>query len=103
MSDRYEGKPFLRLLDSYVLAAIGRLDDANAQWLVSAEPHFRATYGHEGTWQNIVEKRMQFPAGMQSAILETWLKGRERYTQATGEEPDPVQFAHTFVDTNFPH
>ena len=103
MSDRYEGKPFLRLLDSYVLDAIDKLDDANAKWLVEAEPYFRETFGGSGSWQDIVAQRMQFPEGMQSAIAETWQKGRVRFVEQNGHEPEPVQFAHMFVDQNFPH
>ena len=103
MSDRYEGKPFLRLLDSYVLAVIGHLDEANEEWLVAAEPHFRATFGEQGSWREIVASRMQFPQGMDAAIAETWDKGRQKFCEQAGEEPDPVQFTHMFVDTNFPH
>lgn len=103
MSDRYEGKPFLRLLDSYVLDAIDRLDEANAKWLVEAEPYFRETFGGSGSWQDIVAQRMQFPEGMQSAIAETWQKGRVRFVEQNGHEPEPVRFAHMFVDQNFPH
>lgn len=103
MSDRYDGKPFLRLLDSYVLAAIGALDQANADWLTQAEPYFRETFGGAGTWREIVAGRMQFPAGMEAAIVNVWETGRAQFLEQTGEEPDAVQFAHTFVDTNFPN
>lgn len=103
MTDRYDGKPFLRLLDSYVLDAIGHLDEANAKWLVEAEPHFRATFGEDGSWREIVEKRMQFPVGMQAAILDVWTKGQAKFRAAAGEDPDPVLFTYEFVDTKFPH
>lgn len=103
MSDRYADKPFLRLLDSYVLAAIGALDQANRDWLTQAEPFFRETYGEEGSWREIVARRMQFPEGMEAAIADVWQKGRIRFRQQSGEEPDPVQFAQMFVDRNFPH
>lgn len=103
MTDRYEGKPFLRLLDSYVLHAIGALDEANAKWLTDAEPHFRATFGEEGSWREIVEKRMQFPEGMPAAILDVWTKGKAKFLATSGEEPDPVLFTYEFVDTKFPH
>ena len=103
MTDRYEGKPFLRLLDSYVLDAIGKLDEANAKWLVEAEPYFRETFGGTGSWRDIVAQRMQFPEGMQPAIVEMWDKGRARFIAENGHEPEPVQFAHMFVDQNFPH
>lgn len=103
MTNRYEGKPFLRLVDSYVIDAVGALDEANARWLTDAEPHFRATFGEEGSWREIVEKRMQFPDGMPAAILDVWTKGKAKFLAASGEEPDPVQFAHEFVDKNFPY
>ena len=103
MSDRYEGKPFLRLLDFYILDTIGALDDANRNWLIGAEPYFRETFGGTGGWRNIVASRMQFPDGIDAAIVETWEKGRVKFREHTGEEPDPVNFAHHFVDSNFPH
>lgn len=103
MTTRYEGKPFLRLLDSYVLDAIGHLDDANAKWLAAAEPNFRHDFGGEGGWRDIVRQRVNLPDGFDAAVRETWEKGRQRYRENMGEEPDPVAFANTFVDHNFPH
>lgn len=103
MSDRYEGKPFLRLLDSYVLDAIGHLDAANIKWLSEAEPHFRAIFGAEGSWKDIVATRMQFPEGMEASIVEIWQKGSAKFREETGTEPSPVTFTYEFVDTNFPH
>ena len=103
MTDRYDGKPFLRLLDSYVMDAIGHLDEANEKWLTEAEPHFRHTFGEQGTWREIVEARMQFPAGMPAAIRELWDKGRVQAAVANGVEPTPGQFTRQFVDSNFPH
>ncbi|MXO58318.1 hypothetical protein GRI89_02005 [Altererythrobacter salegens] len=102
MTDRYEGKPFLRLLDSYVLDAIGHLDEAHATWLIAAEPNFRHDFGETGGWREIVEARMQFPPGMAAAIRELWDKGRAK-AQAAGIEPQPGHFVVQFVDTNFPH
>lgn len=102
MTARYDGKPFLRLLDSYVLDAIGHLDAANRQWLKDSEPHLRATYGGEGSWQDVVAAQMQFPAGLPDAIRELWENGRARFIAAGEGEPDPVQFAYTFVDSKFP-
>ena len=103
MSDRYEGKPFLRLLDSYVLDTIGALDAANAKWLSEAEPFFRQTFEAQGSWREIVVQRMQFPDGMDAAIVEMWEKGSAKFREANAAEPDPVQFTHMFVDKNFPH
>lgn len=103
MSDRYQGKPFLKLLDSYVLSAIGQLDAPTEAWLTENHAYFESIFGVKGNWREIVEQRMQFPEGTSAAILETWEKGAVKYREHTGEDPHPVNFTHTFVDTNFPH
>ena len=103
MSDRYANKPFLRLLDSYVLDAIGKLDPEEDTILTVMEPKFHKTFVTTGSWREIVVARMNFPAGMAGAIREVWEKGRVKYLAAQGSEPDPAEFARHFVDTKFPH
>ena len=103
MSDRYAGKPFLRLLESYVLDAIGHLDPMAEASLRAMEPQYREMFGAVGSWREIVIGRMQFPEGMQGAIREVWQSGRVRFQQANGREPDPMEFTRVFVDTKFPH
>ncbi len=46
---------------------------------------------------------MQFPDGMQGAILDVWEKGKGKFAAANGRDPDPGEFTRIFVDTNFPH
>ena len=103
MNVRYEGKPFLELLESYVLDAIGALDPDDDATLTAMESEFHTMFGEPGTWRQIVEARMQFPDGMPGAINELWTKGRARFREAQGHEPDPYEFTRTFVDTKFPH
>jgi hypothetical protein len=103
MSDRYAGKPFLRLLDSYVLDAIGHLDADAQAMLTRLEPKFHKAFNATGEWRTIVATTMQFPDGMPGAIREVWEKGKVRFQKETGKEPEPVEFAHIFVDTNFPN
>jgi hypothetical protein len=103
MTDRYAGKPFLRLLDSYVLDAIGHLGAEQDASLTAMEPKFREVFGEEGDWRAIVAARMQFPAGMAGAIREVWDKGYERFVAANGHAPDPAEFTRVFVDSKFPH
>lgn len=103
MSDIYAGKPFLKLLDSYILDAIGALDADSDAALTAMEPKFRETFGATGDWRTIVEQRMQFPAGMKGAVREVWEKGGAKFRAAQGREPDPLEFTRHFVDTNFPH
>ena len=103
MNERYSGKPFLKLLDSYVLAAIGHLDAESDSALTAMEPKLHDTFGATGSWRSIVESRMQFPAGMTAAIREVWDEGKTKFAAIEGGEPDPLEFTTIFVDTNFPH
>lgn len=103
MSDRYAGKPFLKLLDCYVLDSIGHLDAESDAALTAMEPKLRETFGATGAWRAIVADRMQFPDGMQGAILDVWEKGKGKFAAANGRDPDPGEFTQIFVDTNFPH
>ena len=103
MSERYTGKPFLRLVDSYVLDAIGHLDAAADANLTRLEPRFHAAFNATGDWRTIVATQMRFPEGMAGAIREIWEKGKPRFIAEQGREPDPLEFVRIFVDTNFPH
>jgi len=102
MSDRYAGKPFLRLLDSYVLDAIGHLGTDQQATLTRLEPKFHKAFNTPGDWRTIVATVMQFPDGMPGAIREVWDKGKVRFVEQNGHEPDPTEFAQIFVDKNFP-
>ena len=101
---RYKGKPFLRLLDSYVLSATGCMHEDAEKALTAMEPQLHKAYGLQGSWKSIVEQRMNFPAGMQGAIREVWDKGAMKFMEANGgTPPDPREFTRHFVDTKFPH
>ena len=102
MTGRYDGKPLLRLVDSYVLDAIGHLPPEVDAKMTEMEPKFRQAFGDTGTWREMVAKQMRFPADLPGAIREVWEKGRVRFRAAQGGEPDPGEFTQTFVDTNFP-
>lgn len=103
MSERYAGKPFLELLDAYVLDAIGHLDPARDADLTAREAAFRRMFGGSGGWRAQVVQRMQFPDGMAGAIRELWEKGSAKFVAAQGYQPDPAEFVRSFVDKNFPH
>ncbi|MES2338143.1 MAG: hypothetical protein V4537_08615 [Pseudomonadota bacterium] len=101
MNTRYLGKPLLRLVDSYVLDAIGHLPPEVDAKMTEMEPKFRDAFGATGSWREIVVDQMKFPAGLQGAIREVWDKGRVKFLADQGFEPDPGEFTQTFVDTNF--
>lgn len=98
--DRYAGKPFLRLLECYVLSAIGELDTKQEESLRRMEPKLASVYGAQGSWIEIVSAQMDFPATLPGQIKGIWEKGVSQARQQ-GLAVDPNEFAMAFVDENF--
>ena len=97
---RYEERPFLKLLDCYVLRAIGQLDDVQAAALQSIEPQLAAVYGQEMPWFQLVSDQMQFPEDVDASIQQVWVAAQMKAGEQ-GAEIDPSEFTRQFVDTNF--
>jgi hypothetical protein len=100
LTSRYEGKPFLRLLESYVLHAIGQLPPEEAAALRAMEGQLADVYGSDGAWFEIVAARMAFPDTLPDKIRAIWTTGSRRLL-AEGQKADPVLFTRHFVDLNF--
>ena len=97
---RYRGKPFLRLLDSYVLWTIGQLPAGQRLQLEAIQGKLATAYGVSGPWYAIVAGVMHFPREIPEAVRNLWSMYR-REMAAAGEPVDPVAFAHSFVDKNW--
>ncbi len=100
MTDRYDGKPFLRLLECYVLWSVGRLSQGQADALEGMAPKLAATYGADGTWQDIVAAQMEFSPGLPEALRGMW--DRTLVNAGGGQDAvDPELWAQQVVDSNF--
>ena len=99
--DRYSGAPFLKLLDCFVLDAIGALDEQQLETLQRMESKLAGVYAQEGKWQDIVAAQLDFPQSMPEQIREIW-KRNLLSAQQRGLTLDPREFAIAFVDQNFP-
>jgi hypothetical protein len=97
MNPRYEGKPFLRLLECYILWAIDALSDADRKQLESMEVKLRQTYRRNGTWYEIVAAEMGFPVGRPESITRTWRDNKER-AERSGQVVQPEDFARFLAD-----
>jgi hypothetical protein len=99
--NRYLGKPLLKLLDSYVLDALGVLDDKTASWLAQEAQRFAEIFGVTAAdWQGVVEAAMDMPPDSQAALRELW-EAVVREKLLRGSEPDVLKFAHAMVDQRF--
>lgn len=100
-SDRYQGKPFLRLLELYVLKAIGKLPDSSEANLRKMQPNLAEEFGFNGSWDEIVAAAMEFPPNMPQLIVQMWQRNQE-IAKCNNLTLSEQQFAELFVDKNFP-
>lgn len=101
LMSRYQGKPFLRFLDSYVLDAIGQLSDDQRRGLEGLQPMLARSLSLDGTWQEIVSAAMQFPESMPESIRRLW-RGYLDAARAAQAPVDPNRFVAEFIGANFP-
>jgi hypothetical protein len=94
-------KPFLQLLDSYILDAIDQLDDQQKLALVSIQPKLASLYGLQGSWQEIVRSQMDFPDSFPDQIRKFW-EGYLSHAKQHCESVNPNEFVISFVNQNFP-
>lgn len=98
---RYLGRPFLRLIEAYVLDAIGHLSEEEHRLLKELEPKLRVTFASTDGWKEIVEREMEFPAELAIQIRQVWEKNKA-IASGAGETLLPRDFTVMFVDDNFP-
>lgn len=97
---RYEGKPLLRLLELYVLKAIGDLPQESETAVAAMGPKLQAIYGGDGSWDDAIARAVQMPDGMQQAIRDMWMRNL-KIAHDNNVTLTPQQFAEMFVDNNF--
>ncbi len=100
MASRYEGKPFLRLLECYVLDAIGELKQAEREKLALLEPELHKFYKVKGDWKSVVMQVMKFSPAVQDSIRSMWKRNGEIAIEQK-LELQPEEFARMTVDNNF--
>lgn len=98
--DRYEGKPFLRPLECYVLEAVGHLHEEQRATLQEMEPEMARVYGRPGAWFEIINAEMQFTPKDVAQIREIWAANLEK-AKEMGATIDPNMFAMEYVDRYF--
>jgi hypothetical protein len=94
---RYVENPLLRLLECYVLWAIGALHPFDEAQLAELGVRLSALYEREGRWHQVVAGVLELPSNMPALLQTRWARESE-LAQDCGEAPDPQAFAETFVD-----
>lgn len=99
LQDRYAGKPFLKLVDSFVLKCIGELDASQEDQLLQMTPKLQQTFSHSGSWEEIVMDQLHFSPEVRPAIKDLWAKNQDIAKQ-NGATLTPMQFVEMFVANN---
>ena len=89
----------LRLLECYVLWAIGKLEIKDEETLCQMEPKLRQVFKQEGDWREIVPRVMSLPPNMPDLIRAKWDENLEIAKQRSATL-SPQQFAEMFIDAN---
>jgi hypothetical protein len=97
---RHPEKPFLRMLELYVLWAIGELPQANQDSLSKIAPKLQSMYGGGGEWHDAIAAAMHMPPEIPAAIRDMWARNLE-IARANDVTLPPEKFAEMFVDENF--
>ena len=100
--DPYAGKPFLKIIEAFVLDAIGHLEPSHRTAMEKITPKLQEIYRTKSPWQSIVIEVMHWNPEIQSTIRALWEKNQAA-ARSKGLTLSPAQFAVMFVDTNVDH
>lgn len=91
---------FRLLLEFYVMWSIGALSDEENKKLEYIAPRLRSVFSTDGTWHEIIEKRMEFPPDMPDQLRDLWRVNLE-IARRHDDLLTPQRFAEMVVDENF--
>ena len=97
--NRYQGKPFLKFVDSFILKAIGELDPDMEAKLEAITPKLQQTFSSSGSWEDIVLEQLDFGPEVRAEIRALWAANQQLALQA-GAILTPMQFVTVFVADN---
>ena len=98
--ERY-GDPFVRILELYVLKAVGALEKEDEQAMKGLTPELQNIYGINAGWLRIVEEVMEFPRDAPEEIRSLWLERKQEVAENEGRRLRPEEFAREFADQCF--
>ena len=98
---RYDGKPLLKLLELYILKAIGELPQKEEDILIAMAPKLQAISGGGGQWHEAIEAAVRMDADTAQQLQGMWERNLET-ARAHGVKLSPQQFAEMVADENFP-
>jgi len=93
--DRYEGKPLLKLIESYALAVIGELPDESGAAVRLVVQRVWEDQGED--WMGTLRRELQWSPSIDETIRENWLAYQDA-ARAAGVHDSALEFAKIFAD-----
>ena len=97
MTSPYQGKPFLKIAESFVMKAIGEIAPTTEVTLQNMTPKLQQIYGVSGSWDEITKKVLDLPEGIETEIRQLWEKNRELAAKK-GHVLSPEAFTVAYID-----
>ncbi|MFV0307278.1 MAG: hypothetical protein ACK5OX_06010 [Desertimonas sp.] len=98
MSDRYAGRAWTKVVDSYVLDLLGALDEQTDERLLAMTPKFQQVFNQPGaTWREIVRAQMEFDDDYDQWLRSKWQE-QLAHDDRIGQAHDPVAWSYAMVD-----
>ncbi|MCE9554124.1 MAG: hypothetical protein K8T91_12215 [Planctomycetes bacterium] len=94
---RYDGKPLLRLVELWVLWIIGELTSVDEARLLAMQPHLERTWGHHGSWHEMIEAVLHLPPELPDQIRAMWQRNLET-AHREGVSPPAEMFVKSIAD-----
>jgi hypothetical protein len=98
-TSRYDDRVLLIILESYVLAAIGRLPRKEQNDMRSL---VRRSFGGDGDWMATVRSAVSLPESIDEELRTLWSRS-QRAAEASKSVLEPLEFAKMVADENFLH
>lgn len=95
--DRYAGQAIHRLVELWVLWAIGELSAVDELTLRSLEPELRKTWRREGEWHELIAAILNSPPKLPDDLRRMWQRNLA-IAQERNEEPPKNYFARSIAD-----
>jgi len=102
MNDRYKGKPFLLLLEKYILLVIGELKVSDRESLEKMTPKLQRTFNQAGSWSEIVSTQLRLSPEDRDSIARNWKHNKQRANSKI-KSVDPEEFARFLADQLIRH
>lgn len=93
---RYKNKPFLLMLEAYMLDAIGKLPPDMENLVKTVSKKF---FG-KGDWRRLLRHQVGFDASLGNQVKQLWDENTE-IAKKKGAELDPADFVQALVEANF--